>query len=103
MAIAAGLRELEELEQSEEPFNEQSDGGSESDAEDEEEGKLSRSLEDIDAELKKRANLAAELYPKTQLPATTTCVPLVSFRFSPDDGFRLEPMRKRRFVFATNV
>ena len=39
MAIAAGLRELEELEQSEEPFNEQSDGDSESDAEDEEEGK----------------------------------------------------------------
>ena len=76
MAIAAGLGELEELEQSEEPFNEQSDGASESDEDDDDEGKLSRSLEDINAELKQRANLAAELYPKTQLPPTTTFVSL---------------------------
>ncbi len=55
MAIVAGLQELDELEQSEGLFNESDfDGSSESDNEDD--SKLSKSLEDINYELKKRAD-----------------------------------------------
>ena len=58
MAIVAGLKELVELEQSEDLFNESDfDASSESDNEDD--SKLSRSLEDINYELRQRADLSA--------------------------------------------
>jgi len=65
MAIVAGLKELDELEQSEGLFNESdfdTSGESENDS------KLSRSLEDINLELKKRADLTE----KNFRPQTTT-------------------------------
>jgi hypothetical protein len=56
MAIAAGLKELDELEQSEDLFNE-SDFDASSESDNENNSKLSKSLEDINYELKKRADL----------------------------------------------
>jgi hypothetical protein len=55
MAIVAGLKELDELEESEGLFNE-SDFDASSESDNEEDSKLSKSLEDIKYELKKRAN-----------------------------------------------
>jgi hypothetical protein len=56
MAIAAGLKELDELEQSESLFNE-SDFDSSNESDNEDDSKLSSSLENINYELKKRADL----------------------------------------------
>ncbi len=67
MAIVAGLKELDELEQSDGLFNERDfDASSESDNEDD--SKLSQSLENINYELKKRADLTAN----NSHPTTTT-------------------------------
>jgi hypothetical protein len=55
MAIIAGLKELDELEQSEGLFNE-SDFDELSESDNEDNSKLSKSLEDINCELKKRAD-----------------------------------------------
>jgi hypothetical protein len=55
MAIVAGLKELDELEQSEGLFNE-SDFDELSESDNEDNSKLSKSLEDINCELKKRAD-----------------------------------------------
>lgn len=54
MAIVAGLKELDELEESEGLFYESDFDGS-SESENEEDSKLSKSLENINYELKKRA------------------------------------------------
>ncbi len=56
MAIAAGLKELDDLEQSEGLFDE-SDFDASSESDNEEDSKLSKSLEDINSELKKRASV----------------------------------------------
>ncbi len=58
MAIVAGWKELNELEQSEGLFNE-SDFDASSESDNENDSKLSRSLEDINYELKQRADLSA--------------------------------------------
>ncbi|CAF3534909.1 unnamed protein product [Rotaria socialis] len=58
MAIVAGLKELDELEQSENLFNE-SDFDTSSGSDDENDSKLSTSLENIKYELKKRAEKTA--------------------------------------------
>jgi hypothetical protein len=58
MAIVAGCKELDELEQSEGLFNE-SDFDASSESDNENDSKLSRSLEDINYELKQRADLSA--------------------------------------------
>lgn len=58
MAVIAGIKELDELEQSEGLFNE-SDCDASSESENDEDAKLSRSLEDINYELKQRADLTA--------------------------------------------
>ncbi|CAF1092986.1 unnamed protein product [Adineta ricciae] len=55
MAIAAGLKELDELEQCEGPFNE-SDFDELSESDNDNDSKLSKSLEDINSELQKRAD-----------------------------------------------
>lgn len=56
MAIAAGLKELDELEQSEGPFDDNEfDGSTES-----ENDEPSQSLDDIESELKRRADSNAE-------------------------------------------
>ena len=75
LVIAAGLKELDELEHSECPFqDDESTGGSidSDDDDDEENHRLSQSLEDINYELKKRANLKGDVYPRTELPPTNT-------------------------------
>ncbi|CAF3844938.1 unnamed protein product [Rotaria magnacalcarata] len=58
MAIVAGLKELDELEQSEDLFNE-SDFDASSESDNENDSKLSTSLENIKYELKKRAEKTA--------------------------------------------
>ena len=70
LAIAAGLKELDDLEQSECPFNDDQSADASSDSDDDENTRLSQSLEDINYELKKRANLNANVYPRTDLPPT---------------------------------
>ena len=66
LAIVEGLKELDDLEQSEGPFNESlSDVSSDNDSDLDENSKLSKSLEDIQNALKKRANLTANSPPLT--------------------------------------
>lgn len=55
MAIAAGMKELDELEQCEGLFNE-SDFDELSESDNDNDSKLSKSLEDINSELQKRAD-----------------------------------------------
>lgn len=65
MAVSAGLKEIDELEESEGLFNE-SDFDASSDSDNEDDSKLSRSLEDINIELKKRADLTGKnSHPQT--------------------------------------
>jgi hypothetical protein len=66
MAIVAGLKELDELEQCEGSFNE-SDFDLSSESDNEDDSKLSKSLEDINYELKKRADLTGN---NSHLPTT---------------------------------
>jgi hypothetical protein len=70
LAIVAGLKELDELEQSEGLFDESDFEGS-SDSDNEENSKLTISLEDINYELKKRAKSTANNDHQTELPPTT--------------------------------
>lgn len=102
MAIAVGLKELEELEQSEGLFNESDfDGSSESGSEND--SKLSRSLEDINLELKKRADLT-EKNSHSQAATTTTYERVFLFNLKKEKFlYSLEMIWKHHFVFDKNV
>jgi len=80
LAIVAGFKEIDELEQSEGLFNESEfDVSSESDNEDD--SKLSKSLEDINYELKKRANLTANNSHSPQLTTTYEEIEISFFKW----------------------
>lgn len=73
MAIIAGMKELDELEQSEDLFNE-SDFDASSESDNENDSKLSRSLEEINYELKQRANFKANTSTTYDLIEFYVCV-----------------------------
>ncbi|CAF1478672.1 unnamed protein product [Rotaria sordida] len=90
MAIVAGLKELDELEQSEGLFNESDfDGSTESDNDDD--SKISRSLENINYELKKRA----ELTTNNSYSAHTTNDAETSLRLREERLKRNEGIKKK--------
>jgi hypothetical protein len=95
MAIVAGWKELNELEQSEGLFNE-SDFDASSESDNENDSKLSRSLEDINYELKQRADLSANNRTTYEMNCFIFLVKILLFRNDVETSLRLRQERLKR-------